>query len=47
MIPETLEASLQLAGRVLQLTGATEEVVHRRLEAQRELELSAQRKPAQ
>lgn len=43
VILETLEASLQLAGRVLELTGATEEVVHRRLEAQRDLELSALR----
>jgi monovalent cation:proton antiporter-2 (CPA2) family protein len=37
-VPETTEASLQLAGRVLAGLGATEEVVHRRLEHQRTLE---------
>ena len=41
VVPETLEASLQLAGRVLSLTGAPEDVVHRRLELQRGQELSS------
>ena len=41
VVPETLEASLQLAGRVLNLTGAPEDVVYRRLELQRGQELSS------
>ncbi|MBC9071195.1 cation:proton antiporter [Thauera sp. CAU 1555] len=41
VVPETLEASLQLAGRVLSLTGAPEDVVHRRLELQRGQELNS------
>jgi CPA2 family monovalent cation:H+ antiporter-2 len=39
-VPETVEASLQLAGRVLSGTGATEDIVLRRLEEQRARELS-------
>lgn len=38
-VPETIEASLQLAGRVLAGTGAPEDVVARRLEQQRAREL--------
>jgi len=34
-VPETLEGSLQLAGRVLDGMGASDEVVRRRIEAQR------------
>ena len=34
-VPETVEASLQLAGRVLSGTGAAEDIVFRRLEEQR------------
>jgi len=37
-VPETVEGSLQLAGRVLSGLGATEEVVRRRLEHQRAAE---------
>ena len=37
-VPETIEASLQLAGRVLAGLGASENVVRRRLEHQRALE---------
>lgn len=37
-VPETIEGSLQLAGRVLQGLGASEDVVRRRLEMQRSLE---------
>lgn len=37
-VPETVEASLQLAGRVLQGLGVAEEVVRRRLEQQRTFE---------
>lgn len=37
-VPETIEGSLQLAGRVLSGLGATEEAVRRRLEHQRALE---------
>jgi len=37
-VPETIEGSLQLAGRVLSGLGASEEVVRRRLEHQRSLE---------
>ncbi|MEQ9554775.1 MAG: monovalent cation:proton antiporter-2 (CPA2) family protein [Rhodospirillales bacterium] len=37
-VPETIEGSLQLAGRVLSGLGATEEVVRRRLEHQRVIE---------
>ncbi len=43
VIQETLEAGLQLAGRVLQLAGTPEEVAHRRTEAQREEEMNALR----
>jgi len=38
VVPETLEASLQIAGRVLHLTGAPEDVVQRRIDTQREFE---------
>ncbi|MEX0958647.1 MAG: monovalent cation:proton antiporter-2 (CPA2) family protein [Burkholderiales bacterium] len=38
-VPETIEASLQLAGRVLTGTGASEDVVARRLDQQRAREL--------
>lgn len=37
-VPETIEASLQLAGRVLHAAGAAEDIVFRRLEAQRSRE---------
>ncbi|MEQ9361448.1 MAG: potassium transporter KefB, partial [Rhodospirillales bacterium] len=37
-VPESIEGSLQLAGRVLSGLGATEEVVRRRLEHQRVIE---------
>ncbi|MEP1031287.1 MAG: monovalent cation:proton antiporter-2 (CPA2) family protein [Alphaproteobacteria bacterium] len=37
-VPESIEGSLQLAGRVLSGLGATEEVVRRRLEHQRSIE---------
>ena len=37
-VPETVEGSLQLAGRVLSGLGATEEAVRRRLEHQRTAE---------
>jgi CPA2 family monovalent cation:H+ antiporter-2 len=40
-VPETVEASLQLAGRVLSVTGIPDDVIHRRLDAQRELELAS------
>jgi len=38
-VPETIEASLQLAGRVLHGAGAAEDIVQRRIEAQRSREL--------
>ena len=41
VVPETLEASLQLAGRLLQELGASEEVAHQRIEVQRDLEVAA------
>jgi monovalent cation:proton antiporter-2 (CPA2) family protein len=41
VVPETLEASLQLAGRVLHTLGASEEVIRARLEVQRDLEVAA------
>jgi monovalent cation:proton antiporter-2 (CPA2) family protein len=43
VIPETLEGSLHLAGRVLQLTGAPESAVMRRIETQRAQELETLR----
>jgi CPA2 family monovalent cation:H+ antiporter-2 len=43
VIQETLEAGLQLSGRVLSLVGTPEEVAHRRTEAQREQEMAALR----
>lgn len=39
-VPETIEASLQLAGRVLLGAGATEDAVQRRIEHQRTLDLT-------
>ena len=39
VVPENLESSLQLAGRVLAATGCSEEVIARRIDAQRTLEL--------
>ncbi|MCW8993748.1 MAG: NAD-binding protein, partial [Gammaproteobacteria bacterium] len=44
VIMETIEASLQLSGRILQLVGTPEEVSHRRIDAQREQELAAVRR---
>lgn len=44
VILETVEASLQLSGRILQLAGTPEEVARRRLDAQREMELAAVRR---
>ncbi|HEY0720032.1 MAG TPA: monovalent cation:proton antiporter-2 (CPA2) family protein [Gammaproteobacteria bacterium] len=44
VILETVEASLQLSGRVLELVGNSEEVTRRRIDTQRELELSAVRR---
>ena len=44
VILETVEASLQLSGRILQLAGTPEEVARRRLDAQREMELGAIRR---
>ncbi|MDA0262422.1 MAG: cation:proton antiporter, partial [Proteobacteria bacterium] len=38
VVPETIEASLQLAGRVLEGFGLSDEVVHRRLQHQRTVE---------
>jgi monovalent cation:proton antiporter-2 (CPA2) family protein len=38
-VPENLESSLQLAGRVLASTGCSDEVIARRIDAQRMLEL--------
>lgn len=38
-VPETIEASLQLAGRVLHGAGAADDIVQRRLDAQRSQEL--------
>ena len=43
VVPETLEAGLQMAGRVLQLLGTPEDVVLRRLETQRDAEQGALR----
>jgi CPA2 family monovalent cation:H+ antiporter-2 len=44
VILETVEASLQLSGRILQLAGTPEEVARRRIDAQREKELAAVRR---
>lgn len=44
VILETVEASLQLTGRILQLAGSSEEAARRRIDTQRELELSAVRR---
>ncbi len=44
VILETVEASLQLSGRVLEVVGNSEEVARRRIDTQRELELSAIRR---
>ncbi|MEW6648073.1 MAG: monovalent cation:proton antiporter-2 (CPA2) family protein [Pseudomonadota bacterium] len=44
VILETVEASLQLSGRILQLAGTPEEVARRRIDAQREMELAAVRR---
>jgi len=41
VIMETIEASLQLSGRILELQGTPEEVSRRRIDAQREQELAA------
>ncbi|TNF32965.1 MAG: potassium transporter [Gammaproteobacteria bacterium] len=40
VIPEALESGLQLAGRVLQVTGAPEDVAVRRMDQQRDIELA-------
>ena len=40
VVPETLDGSLQLAGRLLHALGASADVVRQRLEIQRELEVS-------
>jgi CPA2 family monovalent cation:H+ antiporter-2 len=45
VIPEAVEASLQLAGQVLDELGVPEDVVIRRLEAAREEELARLRGP--
>jgi CPA2 family monovalent cation:H+ antiporter-2 len=39
VVPENLESSLQLGGRVLAGTGCPEDVILRRIDAQREIEL--------
>lgn len=44
VIMETVEASLQLSGRILQLMGTPEDVSRRRIDAQREAELAAIRR---
>ncbi|GAB4291189.1 MAG: cation:proton antiporter [Thiohalomonadaceae bacterium] len=44
VILETVEASLQLSGRILQLAGTPEEVARRRIDTQREMELAAVRR---
>lgn len=44
IIMETIEASLQLSGRILELVGTPEEVARRRIDAQREQELAAVRR---
>lgn len=44
VIMETVEASLQLSGRILQLAGTPEEVSRRRIDAQREIELASVRR---
>jgi CPA2 family monovalent cation:H+ antiporter-2 len=41
VVPENLESSLQLAGRVLAATGCPEDVVARRIDAQRSAELES------
>jgi CPA2 family monovalent cation:H+ antiporter-2 len=41
VVPENLESSLQLAGRVLAATGCPEDVVTRRIDAQRTAELES------
>lgn len=41
VILEAMEASLQLASRTLQLAGTSEEIIHRRIEAQRRQELES------
>jgi CPA2 family monovalent cation:H+ antiporter-2 len=41
VVPEALEASLQMAGRLLHTLGASEDVIHARLDVQRNLELTA------
>ena len=46
VVPETLEASLQLAGRLLHSLGASDDVVRQRLEVQRDLEVAALRPKA-
>jgi CPA2 family monovalent cation:H+ antiporter-2 len=43
VVPETLEASLQLAGRLLHSLGSSDDVVRQRLEVQRDLEVAALR----
>ncbi len=44
VIMETIEASLQLSGRILELMGSPDEVSRRRIDAQREQELAAVRR---
>jgi CPA2 family monovalent cation:H+ antiporter-2 len=41
VVPEALEASLQMAGRLLHTLGVSEDVIHARLEIHRSLELAA------
>jgi monovalent cation:proton antiporter-2 (CPA2) family protein len=41
VVPETLEASLQLAGRLLQNLGTADDVVQQRLDVQRNLEVAS------
>jgi CPA2 family monovalent cation:H+ antiporter-2 len=41
VVQEALEASLQMAGRLLHALGASGDVIHARLEVQRNLELAA------
>jgi len=45
VVPETLEASLQLAGRVLHRAGTPGDVVQRRIDAQRDFEQAGLRRP--
>ena len=44
VIMETIEASLQLSGRILELAGTPEDVARRRIDTQREMELAVVRR---